>query len=143
MARFIARLTILVGVLLVFAAGNTPASAGYGKRFALVIGNSNYESVQKLPNAANDAKDIAKALEALRFKVFSGVDLDAQGFSQLIEDFRKEAAEAETVVFYYAGHGFQLDSSNYLVPINAQLKSRDAIDKETLALNEIIARIHN
>jgi uncharacterized caspase-like protein len=130
--------------LAVFAAAPAFAQLGpqFGERYALVIGNSDYAHVEDLPNTARDAEAMAEALEALRFTVYKGIDLTAGEFEGLIENFAAAAAEADTVVFYYAGHGFQLDGLNHLAPVDAVLRDRARIDAETLVLDDVVARIH-
>jgi hypothetical protein len=91
---------------------------------------------------ARDAEAMAEALEALRFTVYKGIDLTAGDFERLIEDFAAAAADADTVVFYYAGHGFQLGGLNHLAPVDAVLRDRARIDAETFLLDDIVARIH-
>ena len=130
--------------LAVFAAAPALAQveARSGERYALVIGNSDYSHVEDLPNTARDAEAMAEALEALRFSVYKGIDLTAVEFERLVETFDRAAADADTVVFYYAGHGFQLGGLNHLAPIDAVLRDRARIDAETFALDDIVARIH-
>jgi hypothetical protein len=74
--------------------------------------------------------------------VFKGIDLTGDAFERLIEEFDAAATDADTVVFYYAGHGFQLNGLNHLAPVDAVLRDRSAINAETFVLNDIIARIH-
>jgi uncharacterized caspase-like protein len=141
MARARAAIASLVFVaLLVF--GAAPALAQFGERYALVIGNSDYAHVEDLPNTARDAEAMAEALEALRFTVYKGIDLTAAQFERLVEDFDAAATDADTVVFYYAGHGFQLNGLNHLAPVDAVLRDRAQIGAETFALDDIVARIH-
>jgi hypothetical protein len=130
--------------LLVFGAAPALAQFGdqFGERYALVIGNSDYAHVEDLANTARDAEAMAEALEALRFTVFKGIDLTAAEFERLVEDFDAAATDADTVVFYYAGHGFQLDGLNHLAPVDAVLRDRARIGAETFVLDDIVARIH-
>jgi uncharacterized caspase-like protein len=141
MARFKAAATcLLLAAWVLFAA--PPAWAGFGERYALVIGNSSYAHAEPLPNSASDAAAMAEALEALGFTVFKGVDLTGERFAGLIDEFEEAASDADTVVFYYAGHGFELNGSNHLAPIDAVLRDRTRINAETLALADIVERIH-
>jgi hypothetical protein len=145
MARVSARIraaaaSLVFVALLVF--GAAPAFAQFGERYALVIGNSDYAHVENLPNTARDAEAMAEALEALRFTVYKGIDLTAGEFERLIENFDAAATDADAVVFYYAGHGFQLDGLNHLAPVDAVLRDRAQIGAETFVLDEIVARIH-
>lgn len=130
---------LVMALLVLF--GTAPAWADSGKRYALVIGNSDYANVERLPNSARDAEAIAEALEALRFTVFKGTDLTGRQFESLIQAFNAAAADADTVVFYYAGHGFQLNGLNHLVPVDAVLQDRSRIGEETLVLDDVIEQI--
>lgn len=138
-ARAAAACLVFVALVVIGAA---PAFAQFGERYALVIGNSDYANVEDLANTARDAEAMAEALEALRFTVFKGIDLTAGEFERLIEAFDAAAADADTVLFYYAGHGFQLDGLNHLAPVDAVLRDRARIDEETFVLDDIVARIH-
>jgi uncharacterized caspase-like protein len=129
---------------LVFAAWVvlTAPPAGAFERYALVIGNSQYAHVERLPNAARDATAMVNALEALDFTVFEGIDLTAEDFARLIGAFEESAVQADTIVLYYAGHGFQIGGRHHLTPVDAVLRDRSRIDTETLVLEEVIARLH-
>ena len=129
-------------VILLAALLATPGFAG--GRFALVIGNGNYQSAPRLPNAANDARAMSEALERLGFSVDLGIDLERVDFSNLVSDFRAKVkgAAATDVVFFYAGHGFTLDGLNQLVPVDAPLDDKKLLPYQTLRLDEVIATIH-
>jgi tetratricopeptide (TPR) repeat protein len=106
-----------------------PSEAG-GKRLALVIGNSDYRSIGKLDNPANDAKLMADVLKQVGFELVGGgprLDLDKAGLDQAVLDFGNRLQGAEVGLFYYAGHGVQVRGHNYLVPVNANpVKETDA-----------------
>lgn len=118
------------------------AAVQWGKRYALIIGNSNYKSIDPLPNPARDAGDIALALKRLKFDVTVGTDLTNAQLAALLAQFKTKLKDADTVLFYYAGHGFQLNGSNFLVPVDARLENRDTLAKETTRLNSIIAALN-
>jgi uncharacterized caspase-like protein len=142
MAKFnAAAICLLVAAWVLFAA--PPAWAEFGGRYALVIGNSSYTHAEPLVNSASDAAAMAEALEALGFTVFKGVDLTGERFAGLIDEFEEAASDADTVVFYYAGHGFELNGINHLAPIDAVLRDRSRINAETLALSDIVERIRH
>jgi Caspase domain len=91
-------------------------------RVALVIGNSDYRSVAKLDNPANDAKLMAETLRGLGFTLIGGgaeLDLEKAGLDQAVQAFGAALVGAEVALFYYAGHGVQVRGTNYLVPVNA------------------------
>jgi hypothetical protein len=93
-----------------------------GKRVALVIGNGQYRNVDRLPNSTNDARLIARTLQSLGFTLVGGgplVDLDRARMAQAVQDFGKALTGAEVGLFYYSGHGLQVQGVNWLVPVDA------------------------
>tara|TARA_R110002096_G_scaffold13572_11_gene47890 strand:+ start:1209 stop:3092 length:1884 start_codon:yes stop_codon:yes gene_type:complete len=136
------RRAVLVPLITLFliAAGMTEAEA---KRLALVIGNSDYSGVTPLKNASRDATDVAASLDKLGFEVTLLTDVSSVGFWDRVEAFAEEAKTAESTVFFYSGHAFQLNGANYLVPVDAKLDSRESIRTETWNLDGIIARLQD
>ena len=112
-------------------------------RVALVIGNSEYEHVSNLPNPANDATDIAAALERIGFDVTRGMDLDYRAMRLALRDFADAAEEAEMVVVYFAGHGIEIDNTNYLIPVNAELRSDRDVEFEAIRLDTVVTAVAN
>src|SRR5262249_30764570 len=106
-------------------------------RVALVIGNSRYVNVDALPNPANDARAVAKALRDVGFDVTDGVDLTRDGMEQQIREFLRKAEAATVRLLYYAGHGLQVDERNYLVPVNTRLERASDLSFETIGLDSI------
>ena len=113
------RCSVVGGVALLSIASNlamqpTP-SAEVDRRVALVIGNSSYTNVSRLPNPANDAADVSAALERLGFEVTRASDVNREGLMRTLRTFSRESAGASVAVVFYAGHGVELDGTNYLV----------------------------
>lgn len=107
-------------------------------RIALVIGNAAYEHVGSLPNPANDAADIGAALARLGFSVTTKRDLDDNGMRRALRDFGDLAEDADMAVIYFAGHGIEIDNTNYLIPTNAQLKSDRDVEFEAIPLDSVV-----
>ncbi len=107
------------------------------KRVALVIGNSAYKNVAALKNPANDVEDMAIALRRLNFRVVEGRDLTKEGMAAKIREFVEVLPAADIALFFYAGHGIQVDGQNYLVPIEARLPNIGALDFEMIRLDTI------
>ena len=112
-----------------------------GKRVALVIGNAAYEHTTPLLNPRNDATDMARALEALEFEVIEGLDLDKAGFSKKLREFAKAGRGAEAVLFFYAGHGLQVEGENYLVPIDARVADEVDLRLDTFELEAFTSQM--
>ena len=111
-------------------------------RVALVVGNSKYISVNVLPNAGNDARATARTLRAIGFDVAEGLDLDRNGMERLIREFLRGAANARVALFFYAGHGLQVDGRNYLLPVDAKLESPSDLSFETIGLDSFLENLN-
>jgi hypothetical protein len=116
------------------------------RRIALVIGNSEYRYVGKLDNPVNDAKLMAGALKELGFQLVGDgplLDLDKPAFDSAVQNFGILLQGADVGLFYYAGHGMQVNNSNYLVPVNANTTRAEDVDFEmvnaTLVLGQMEA----
>jgi uncharacterized caspase-like protein len=116
----------------------TAAQASAERRVALVVGNSQYEHTPALSNPRNDAEDIADALKKVGFEVEVGYDLDQVRFASLIDDFARALEGADVGLFFYAGHGLQIDDRNYLVSTQAKLESTFLVASETIELDAVI-----
>ncbi len=135
--RFVA---IFLGFCIYVACAN-PALAE--KRVALVIGNSAYMHAPELTNPKNDASDMAVALKALGLEVIEGIDLGKAGLEQKIREFSIALQEADVGVFFYAGHGLQVNGNNYLVPVDAELSTVAALEFEMIRLDAVQRLMEN
>ena len=134
--RWVVRpIVILVAALLALA----PADAQAEKRVALVIGNSAYRNTPPLPNPRNDAAAVAEALSRLGFAVRSGFDLDRAATEQALRAFGGALGDADVALFYYAGHGLQVDTRNFLVPVDARLASENDLPFEAVDLTLVLS----
>ncbi len=104
-----------------FLASVTTAFAD--KRVAFVVGNGAYKNVATLPNPAIDAKSMAKLLRNVGFDVVEGSNLTRDKMTERLLDFGKRAEGADVALFFYAGHGIAVNGTNYLLPVDADLKS--------------------
>ena len=93
------------------------------KRVAFVVGNGAYKNVAALPNPAVDAKSMAKLLRNVGFDVVEGSNLTRDKMTEKLLDFGKKAEGADIALFFYAGHGIAVNGTNYLLPVDADLKS--------------------
>jgi uncharacterized caspase-like protein len=110
-------------------------------RVALVIGNTKYTSANVVPNAVNDARVMARALREIGFVVVDGFDLVRDNMERQIRDFLQKSASARVVLFFYAGHGLQVDGRNYLLPVNAKLQTASDLGFETVGLDNILENL--
>ena len=93
------------------------------KRVAFVVGNGAYKNVTPLPNPAIDAKSMAALLRNVGFEVVEGTNLTRDKMTEKLLDFGKKAEGADVALFFYAGHGIAVNGTNYLLPVDADLKS--------------------
>jgi hypothetical protein len=134
-----ARLLILAVVTLLSAwnIALAPAYAVAERRVALVIGNSNYKDPSLgLINPKNDASDVAAALKSLDFEVQLVTDVGKRDMDGVLERFARLASNADTALFYYAGHAIQFQGKNFLLPIDAQLEDEISIRYNTVAVDD-------
>lgn len=107
-------------------------------RRALVIGNDKYMHVSQLVNAREDASAIAKKLTLLGYKVSLHQDLTEKSFKQALREFRATLDGGEEVLFYFAGHGVQLGSANYLLPTDTKGDNEDQVKDEAIELQRVL-----
>ena len=112
------------------------------KRVALVIGNADYQNISKLDNSANDAVLMTKTLQELGFEVMSYTNLDRRTMTDKIYDFGDKLKEENAVgLFYYAGHGLQVNGINYLVPVSARVQREQEIDDECVSIDKVLGQM--
>jgi len=133
----------LAGAAIALAMITGLPGAAWAQRLALVVGNSAYTAAPPLANARTDAEDMAEALARLDFEVTLLTDIDHAGFLAALDGFAAAAEGAETTLFYFSGHGFQLGGVNYLAPVEATLRDRAAIEDETWRLDMVIGRLQS
>lgn len=134
MSRSILR-SFLLTILMLLCAGLPATSAD---RVALVIGNGAYKFASALPNPVNDATDISAKLKTLGFDVFGGNDLDLVGMQGAMRQFAENSSGAKVVLFFYAGHGMEVNGKNYLIPVDAKLETATALSFEVVDANVIL-----
>jgi tetratricopeptide (TPR) repeat protein len=109
------------------------------RRVALVIGNSKYQNVSQLPNPQRDASRVAETLRGIGFQSVTAVnDLGRDKMIATLRDFARTAEQADWAVIYYAGHGVEVAGINYLIPIDASIKSDVDVSLEAVSLDQVI-----
>jgi hypothetical protein len=115
------------------------ASALADKRVALTIGNSAYKNVPQLANPVNDAAAVTALLKSAGFDIVEArMDLGIADMRRAVSDFSDVASDADIAVVYYAGHGIEVDGSNYIIPVDAMLKRDIDVDDEAVSLDRIL-----
>ena len=131
----LARLAAAAVLVLVASASGALADG----RVALVIGNSTYAHAGRLPNAENDATDMAAALQRLGFEVTTELDTDFAGLNGALRAFSLRSSGADVSLVFYAGHGMELDGVNHLLPVDARLEHDSVVRYETATLDDVLA----
>lgn len=107
-------------------------------RIALVIGNGKYAR-DPLPNPPRDAALIARTLKGVGFDVIRVIDADRAAMQTALIEFGRKLAKSDSVgVFYYAGHGVQVNGDNYLLPIDIDIRTEAEVLLQGVNLNEIL-----
>lgn len=112
-----------------------PAQAA---KVALVIGNGNYTHAGVLPNATNDATDVANRLIQMGFTVYGGLDMDRTQTLRALDDFSGALGPDTLALFYYAGHGVQLGAENYLIPIDTRAADEVSLAAASVKLQTVL-----
>jgi uncharacterized caspase-like protein len=99
------------------------SAAQADRRVAFVVGNGAYKNVAQLPNPPIDAKAMASTLRNVGFEVIEGSNLSRDQMTEKLLDFGRKAQGSDIAVFYYAGHGIAVGGTNYLLPVDADIKS--------------------
>jgi hypothetical protein len=130
---------LLIYALCLIVSAMFANAAAAERRVALVVGISGYANAPTLPNSKNDSNVIAALLRSIGFEVvISRNDLGVVDFKRVVRDFLLTAENADIAVVYYAGHGIEIDGTNYLIPIDARLTHDYDIDDEAVSLDRII-----
>jgi len=109
-------------------------------RTALVIGNAAYGAeVGPLRNPGNDATDMATALRQLGFEVTLVLDATRQRLEEAVETFSRQLRRGGVGLFYFSGHGTQVDGTNYLIPVGARLEKTADVKFQAVAAEWVLA----
>ena len=117
-------------------------SAPTERRIALVIGNSTYKD-SPLQNPVNDARDMATALRELGFEVIFGENLSLENMERNIRAFGEKIRNGGIGLFYYAGHGIQVNGSNYLIPVDATINIEAEVKYRSVDTGLVLAQMED
>jgi TPR repeat protein len=132
-------ISMMLGVLQpALGQGREPAASE--KRFALVIGNSRYTS-SPLKNPVNDARAMATTLRSLGFDVSRLENASYKDMRRAIIEFGNRLRDSGVGVFYYAGHGLQVNGRNYMVPVDAVIQGDAEVAVEAVDVDYVLSRM--
>ena len=134
--------SLLILFAMLTAAQSFVTAAQADKRVALVLGISAYQHVAKLPNPSNDATAMADLFRKSGFDVVETKrDVGIADLRRAVGDFSDKAQDADVAVVFFAGHGIEVDGTNYLVPADAKLARDFDIEDEALSLDRLLKAI--
>jgi len=117
-------------------------SSVVAQRMALVIGNGSY-SESPLKNPVNDATDISKALKRLNFNVTTITNANQRKMFKAIKKFGKSLNKNDVGLFYFAGHGMQVQGRNYLIPIGSNIEDEDELQFSAINAATVLAKMES
>lgn len=124
--------------VIIVAGGSVQAASGdTPKRVALVIGNSAYTD-KPLANPVNDAVDMAAALEKAGFQVLLRKDVNLAGMEDALVAFSRALAGKTEALFYFAGHGVQVNGENYLLPVREEIRTEATVRSRGVSLGQVL-----
>jgi formylglycine-generating enzyme required for sulfatase activity len=128
----------LLTIAMVLGTGSG-ASAEKEHRCALVLGNAAYQGeITPLENPVSDARAMKNALEKCSFDVIIVENGDKRGINESIRRFSAKIDRNSIALFYYSGHGIQYQGVNYIIPVNADIKSEWEIDSECIDMDRVL-----
>lgn len=134
-------LVVLVLCLVLLVGGTPPAAAAGAAKVALVLGNERYGAGNALPNAANDARLMARTLAGLGFTVVEAYDLDRDRLARTVADFSARMPAGATAFVYYAGHGMQIGGASYLTPVDMPVTGEQGARLRAYPLKNMLERL--
>lgn len=132
-ARFVA---VLLTVLFV-------SESHAAERVALVIGNGVYKNQTELPNPPRDAADMSASLKRLGFNVTTLLNADATATRKALVEFGRATQGSEMALVFYAGHGIEVGGENWLIPVDAELRSDTDAQYEAVSLKAVTQQVAN
>ena len=118
-----------------------PVHAMAERRVALVLAAEDYRALRKLDNPVNDALAVEGLLSGLGFEVTVETNRDLRRMRRALDDFREDSAGADVALLFYAGHGVEIAGVNYLLPVDAQAGTAQAVAQSALPLAEVQAAL--
>jgi uncharacterized protein len=110
-------------------------------RVALIIGNGTYQNAPPLPTTLNDAGDIAQSFERLGFATTKLFNASYEDFRRAIRRFNELTQNADLAVVYFGGHGLAVGGENWLLPVDAELRTDLDVAEEAIALNSLMQSV--
>lgn len=124
------------------APANAQATSKQGRRVALVIGNAAYQKAGELRNPTRDAAAVASSLRNLGFEIVTvTIDEPKEKVIARLRAFSADADQADWAMVYYSGHGIEVNGQNYIIPVDATLRTDRDVQFEAVPVEQIMASI--
>jgi uncharacterized caspase-like protein len=111
------------------------------RRVALVIGNAAYKATAPLATPRNDAEDVSTVLKTLGFEVITTINAGKRDMDNALQRFARLAIDADSALFFYAGHALQFQSRNFLMPTDAELEDQISVRYQTVGMEDVRAAL--
>jgi uncharacterized caspase-like protein len=115
-----------------------PAGSNLAPKVALLIGNSEYGGNRSLKNPSNDVDLMASTLEKLGFSVQAVRELEKAQFATVIKQFAQSVPKGATALVFFAGHGMQINSASYLIPVDMVPTSEQGVMQRAYPLKSLL-----
>lgn len=125
----------------IIAAPQAVFSPGKEKRLGLIVGCANYTYATPLGNPNNDANAIANSLQELDFEIIKIIDPTQKDLKVAIDDFGEKLKGYQVGLYFFAGHGVQVKGLNYVIPIDANLKSERMVEYDCVDANRVLSHM--
>lgn len=136
---------VLLPIALSFLLSGLAASPVMAKngRYALLVGESEYRFANSLPNPTNDVSALAAKLTQLGFDVTSKTNVNHRELTSVVSDFSAGLPKGAVALFYFAGHGLQVNDRNYVVPIDAEPHGPADVPYTCVAVDRVLANLND
>ncbi len=132
----------ITGLIFLAAVSASVAQAQTEQRVALVIGNGAYPDAP-LRNPPNDAQAMAHKLRVCGFEVIEKINSDQRGMEEAIREFGMQIQRGGVGLFYYAGHGMQVQGTNYLIPVGTEVKAEDEVKFKSVDAGMVLSKMES
>jgi uncharacterized protein len=112
-------------------------------RVALVLGLGAYQTIEPLDNTRNDARGIAQTLERIGFDVTLSLDATGDQLRQLMDEFAFRSETADLALIYFAGHGVEVQGENFLIPVDAEIRSNLDVQRQSVSLKDLLSTVEH
>jgi hypothetical protein len=113
------------------------------QKYALVVGNSEYQYLDNLEKSSNDVKAVGNILKSKGFEIAYAENLTKRNFKKILNNFYQNKTLKDIIFIYYSGHAINYNAINYLVPVDAEVNFESDIEDENISLDTAIKRLNN